>query len=1447
MYRLLFPKVRRILSAALIAVCSIMSATASSPKFFGYLMSSNNYLTNAGIYSFRLNDSGSITVEPECVPEGMFNYDMMFNVRGGVWADGYYYIINSDAKKLLKYSTEDWKKVSETAVSDNSLATDLALQPTSGTVYGCFLKPGSLPYDMHCVFGSINLQSGAMTPISDINGFYPGITSTADGTLYAVDAAAKLYKINPTDGKLTLIGATGVALDDIFRPSPLTCDVATGRLYWTVRTSAGSNFYEIDPASGKATLLAPFPDNEYFLSVILPAAASSAAAPSQIADLAVTFASQTGTVTFTMPTTNVDGSAISGSVPYSIAMTGASAVSGSATPGSRVSKSVTTSTNGPVTVTVTLGSGNHTSVTSVDSYAGPDEPAPVTAITAVRGNGGNVSISWTAPAQGAHGGTIDTSKLTYTIRRMPEGTTISSGKSATTFTETLTASQPRAVAYEITPVISGRQGVPAVSPKIVAGPGFKTPYSGDFTSDSSFDLFTITDADSDGITWQRYVNGDEAYASIGSSATNAKNDWLFTPHVAMKPGKQYTLRFSAMANFMTRPEMMEIRIGTDASPKAMTSVIMAATKLDCPSSGTWVDYEYSFSVSSEADRNIGFHAISEPNMSYIGLRGIRIFENEHAAPGIATDIRVTPAPMGAHSADITFRAPSVCVDGSVLSSLSKVEIMLNGTLSATVNAPTPGSEIKTKLTNTREGLNSLEIYCFNTAGKSMPATADVYTGLDAPGIIKNPAVRRNGTEINVSWEAPDGIHGGYIMPDSVEYILARYIGDDYTMLGPVLGDTSFTDEYEAESQTIITYMIFPTNKLGYGRGAATPPVVVGGTPYPLPWTESFASGFCTTICGIASVNGLGTWNLWSADNFSISPADNDRGAIVYNPDKAGDIGRIFFGNMCFNGTTDPTIEFYYYNDPTSPNSIMVEVNGDKGQWERACTVTMNPTAKAGWTKASASLAQFRDDRLVNVSLVAEAQEKTPVLVDRLTVRDVVMTDLGAELDCQRRFTVGSPNDLTATVTNLGRTPISKYRVDFYCGNRIVATAASPAPLAPDAQTIITAPVTPSADFPVTGLYTAVVVADGDMLHANDRSAAVKVTHVHPKYPAPSLEGTTSADGDVQLTWTRPDLAQAQIPTPVTDDFESYEPFLIDEVGEWTLIDVDGADGTFGLLGFHFPWREEPKSFQVFGLEALGITMSDDETTWKTHSGSLMLVAFADADRANNDWLISPLLSGQAQTISFYARSAHYMYGLEDYAVMASSKGTSISDFTLVTEGTLSTEWDEIAVDLPAGTRYFAIRCTSSDAFAMCVDDVTYTPATGIPADIAFKGYNLYVDGKKVIDCAASITDYSASAVTDGTEFAVTATYNCGESAPATYWSDSAAAAITGATAGSPITVFSRPGAIVIQGADGLPVSVYTADGTLLRTITGAPVTVIPCSQGIRIVRAGAFATKLIVK
>ncbi len=178
---------------------------------------------------------------------------------------------------------------------------------------------------------------------------------------------------------------------------------------------------------------------------------------------------------------------------------------------------------------------------------------------------------------------------------------------------------------------------------------------------------------------------------------------------------------------------------------------------------------------------------------------------------------------------------------------------------------------------------------------------------------------------------------------------------------------------------------------------------------------------------------------------------------------------------------------------------------------------------------------------------------------------------------------------------------------------------------------------------------------------------------------------------------------------------------------------------------------------------------DLSVNYPAHSGDQYFISACCAEpegavAATDHWLISPELTGVEQTISFFARELTTNYGAETYEVLASSTDAQPASFTKVAEGSIdATEWTEVTAQLPEGTKFFAIRHTSTDVFGLMVDDITYLGGAS-----AAESFNIYVNGEKIANVAGDKTEYIVTPdkfVSGEQEFAVSAVYASGESKP----------------------------------------------------------------------------------
>lgn len=188
-----------------------------------------------------------------------------------------------------------------------------------------------------------------------------------------------------------------------------------------------------------------------------------------------------------------------------------------------------------------------------------------------------------------------------------------------------------------------------------------------------------------------------------------------------------------------------------------------------------------------------------------------------------------------------------------------------------------------------------------------------------------------------------------------------------------------------------------------------------------------------------------------------------------------------------------------------------------------------------------------------------------------------------------------------------------------------------------------------------------------------------------------------------------------------DDFETYEPFITDNVGDWILIDED-LSPTYSdelLFGLDEETQYGPKSFMVFDPFLAGASNSSggsETRNYDPHSGAQYMAAWAAAETANDDWLISPpiTLGSSDNEIVFYAKALSNSYGLEKFRthIFIGDGYPDVYDSDILAE--YQVDWDEWVMiteyldDYAGQTIRFGIQCISDDAYMLMIDSFKAT-------------------------------------------------------------------------------------------------------------------------------------------
>lgn len=267
----------------------------------------------------------------------------------------------------------------------------------------------------------------------------------------------------------------------------------------------------------------------------------------------------------------------------------------------------------------------------------------------------------------------------------------------------------------------------------------------------------------------------------------------------------------------------------------------------------------------------------------------------------------------------------------------------------------------------------------------------------------------------------------------------------------------------------------------------------------------------------------------------------------------------------------------------------------------------------------------------------------------------------------------------------------------------------------------------------------------------------------------NLNGTRDDNQNVVLSWSTPEPGTA--PAVTEDSFENHIAFITEDIEPWKLVDIDGENGTFGItyggVPVEFLNATYPMAWIVFNPSKCGMDQASiGIDALMPHSGEQYLASFQDNDGLSDDWLISPELSGERQTVSFWVRTPIPNNGFETFEVYYSTTGNEISDFVKLdgVKGEAFINWEEIAVSLPEGSKYFAIRHTSANKFLLAVDDIRYIAKDAPIEALEVRGYTIYRDGDILAKVGADKTTYTDSAASGSQHtYAVTVNYAQGES------------------------------------------------------------------------------------
>lgn len=945
------------------------------------------------------------------------------------------------------------------------------------------------------------------------------------------------------------------------------------------------------------------------------------------------------------------------------------------------------------------------------------------------------------------------------------------------------------------------------------------PYENHLSTQAEFSEFATLDADGDGWTWDFSGGCANSGGALGTEA----DDWLISPEFSLEPGVNYLTSVNLACDYSgsTYYQDVEIWIGTGTDKADFTRQLGDKIELQ---STDMTKYEREFTVSTAGNYRVAVRVTKTGFFHGTKCRDFKIDRlRSMTAPGPVSDLTAKASPLGALGATISFKAPLKNCDGGDLTAIDRIEVMRDNTTSVKVfSNPAPGESLSVDDKVTEGGMHNYTVIAYSDNEGGEGERVEVWIGPDVPKapLTVTATDNLNGS-VHLAWTVDEtGVNGGYVDNDNLSFDVYQFKSDGTLNLLTTITKKTSTDinlNFTADGYQVMACFAVSV-KAGELRGKPQlSNEYIAGTPYKLPFFESFANCETSHLWVVKEGNSEYMFGLLPTKSF-----DSDLGAAVFHAPTGGNSAAIECGMLDLSGAKNPYLIFRYLSYPGAPLCMKVYARPE-GQMETVLLGEVDHAKATGeeeiWLPFTAPLSQFTGKKYTTIIVEGFVDDpKYAVVFDAFEVREMHSADLALSVvDLPEILTEGKQATVRIKIENKAETKSAEGTLTIANGDNNLAEV-KVASLDPLASTII--PVSfkvPVGKESLEAVLT--IVSEGDE-NAENNSADFAMSVAPSELPAATgLKAETTEEG-VSLTWNEPDTSKSD--RPVTDSFEDYTPFIVANIGDWTLYDADGMP-TAGFRESAFPHSGEPFAWIVFNPAEAGIDLTKPGMDIYAPATGNQYLAAVTVSGTNDNWLISPRIAAGGQKITFKMRSLDTQYGKETFEVLTSSKTDAPEDFTdKVGSYEVEAKWTDFEVALPADARYFAIRHTSGYVWMMMLDDITYRPQ---PLEV--EGYNIYRDGK-LFGHSDKTTFTDATAGKNHT-YHVTALYDAGESG----FSE---AAIVGT------------GALDTLATDNnAAVTVYDLSGRQIYTGSRSAITSATLVPGVYVIKSAETTAKIVIR
>jgi hypothetical protein len=1286
-----------------------------------------------------------------------------------------------------------------------------------------------------------------------------------DKMLYMFDEDCNLKKFDANKKSFTLVGTIDYEVDEY--PHDMVYSPKDGAFVMTVDSYDSDDDECTDMlllyANATYTYLGTNSNNYQYGILAVPDKYTNANAPKAptLKSWNVSGAATTGNFVVTLPTTTENGTDLSGTVYLEVTLDGAT-----------VSGSYRGTVGSDVTIAVNADEGLHRysvkpyvltddgklygSTLVVERYLGYDAPAAPTDVVLTQ-----TSVTWSAVTEGANGGYVDPSAITYNVYidgELMNTTPVSGTSLAITIPQNSTVGHRASVVA----IANNKTSEAGVSAKFYAEGALNLPvYLGADEGQTDLDkelinMFTIVKDKMNTNSYRGWRYDDQKgtggfYCLCPSTSTDGDiaDEWLFLPAINFPDANGYYhlgMEIRSGDDAFHNTERYEVALCKQASSRGATIIKEAS---DVATKGYFEYAESYFQVPAAGTYYIGIHYVSPIGTYRLYARNFEITTSAASAtsPAAVDNLMATGAERGELAANLTFKMPKVDISGNTLDASTVITATAVTDAGSASTTGAPGEAVTLKVP-ALQGDNVVRVTTSSTGGEGQSTDVQVYCGVYTPASpVVECLVSDDNQKMTLNFFLEDyNEDGQYTGPDSQTITIYRQVNGEWKAADEIGTDRTWTfDCPDPGTQDLYQFGVAARNAVGYCETMTTVGVHLGKL-YSLPMNETFDGSDDESVnmhyepLTTESISYYpATWGFCDPSDADESAA-NDSGVAIYATWEAET--QLLLPRFTTANSTNAKLDLGLFFGTITPDMITVYATSPSIEMEPVATFTRN--SGSGWEHKLVSLPASCQGQgwvqiTIRVKMTGYAQY---FLLESYAVADY--PDEMATISSMKGNTRGAVGDTltySVEVENAGvqtcNFPEYTFTVNGADGTTTNIVADNvPATLASGKKATLNFNyVAKSTDLGEISAEFRLLNQPSESVSAAEQSTTI----INALVPViDDLSATTDDSSNVTLSWTTPSYVES---------FEAFEPFdYSEEMRGFRNIDMDGAK-EWAMGEVNFIGEGEAKAFQVF------TSTISTYAGFAAHSGEQYLLTISPKSGTASDWLISPEVTG-GSTLSFWMRAFSSDYP-ETILVMTSSTTNDVEAFTQLATGYIcmdSEYWTKYTFELPADTKYFALQYAGDDGanqFGVMIDDLAYEPANGA---FAVEGYNIYRDNV-LIASNVNATDYVDS--------------NVDLSSPVRYFvkaiatvngekleSDRSNVVWAGDESGvenlqaASATITATKGMVHLEGFAGSAYTISTPAGVVVASaVIDADRVSVPVSAGVYVVKCGTTVAKLVVK